>query len=92
MKLKASGVNKAHLVVASNSPDKPCPYVEFDPDDFYDGVVMSMDEADQIIEMLIGLQDYVENDFSCEAEYLREIVFEYRHALAERYKAALKEE
>lgn len=85
MKLKASGVNKAHLVVASNSPDKPCPYVKFDPDDFYDGVVMSMEEADQIIEMLIGLEDYVEDD------YEREIVFNYRHALAERYKAASKE-
>ena len=85
MKLKASGVNKAHLVVASNSPDKPCPRIEFDPDDFYDGVVMSMEEADQIIEMLIGLEDYVEDD------YEREIVFNYRHALAERYKAASKE-
>lgn len=85
MKLKASGVNKAHLVVASNSPDKPCPYVEFDPDDFYDGVVMSMEEADQIIEMLLGLEDYVDD------EYEREIVFNYRHALAERYRAASKE-
>jgi hypothetical protein len=85
MKLKASGVNKAHLVVASNSPDKPCPYVEFEPDDFYDGVVMSMEEADQIIEMLISLEDYVE-------DYEREFVFNYRHALAERYKAALKED
>lgn len=85
MKLKASGVNKAHLVVASNSPYKPCPHIEFDPDDFYDGVVMSMEEADQIIEMLIGLEDYVEDD------YEREIVFNYRHALAERYKAASKE-
>lgn len=85
MKLKASGVNKAHSVVASNSPDKPCPHIEFDPDDFYDGVVMSMEEADQIIEMLIGLEDYVEDD------YEREIVFNYRHALAERYKTASKE-
>lgn len=56
MKLKASGVNKAHLVVISNSPDKPCPGIEFDWDDFYDGVVLSMDEADQIIEMLEGLE------------------------------------
>lgn len=85
MKLKASGVNKAHQVVASNSPDKPCPDIEFDPDDFYDGVVLSMDEADQIIEMLLGLEDYVDD------EYEREIVFNYRHALAERYKSALKE-
>lgn len=85
MKLKASGVNKAHSVVASNSPDTPCPHIEFDPDDFYDGVVLSMDEADQIIEMLLGLEDYVEDD------YEREIVFNYRNALAERYKAALKE-
>lgn len=86
MKLKSSGVNKAHLVVASNSPDKPCPDIEFDPDDFYDGVVLSMDEADQIIEMLLGLEDYVDD------EYEREIVFNYRHALAERYRAASKRE
>lgn len=86
MKLKASGVNKAHSVVFTNSPNKPCTHIEFDPDDFYDGVVMSMEEADQIIEMLIGLEDYVEDD------YEREIVFNYHHALAERYKAALKED
>lgn len=86
MKLKASGVNKAHSVVCINSPDKPCPDIEFDWDDFYDGVVLSMDEADQIIEMLIGLQDYVEDD------YEREIVCTYRHALAERYKAATKKD
>lgn len=85
MKLKASGVNKAHSVVCINSPDKPCPDIEFDWDDFYDGVVLSMDETDQIIEMLLGLEDYVEDD------YEREIIFTYRHALAERYKAALKE-
>lgn len=85
MKLKASGVNKAHSVVASNSPDTPCPHIEFDPDDFYDGVVLSMDEADQIIEMLLGLGDYVED------EYKREIVFNYCHVVAERYKAALTE-
>lgn len=47
---------------------------------------MSMEEADQIIEMLIGLEDYVEDD------YEREIVFNYRHALAERYKAAAKKD
>lgn len=86
MKLKASGVNKAHSVVSINSPDRPCPDIEFDWDDFYDGVVLSMDEADQIIEMLLGLEDYVEDD------YEREIVFTYRHALAERYKAATKKE
>ena len=86
MKLKASGVNKAHSVVASNSPDTPCPHIEFDPDDFYDGVVLSMDEADQIIEMLLGLEDYVDD------EYEREIVFNYCHALAERYRAASKKE
>ena len=83
MKLKASGVNKAHSVVTSNSPDTPCTHIEFDPDDFYDGVVLSMDEADQIIEMLLGLEDYVEED------YKRELVFEYRYALTERYNAAL---
>lgn len=86
MKLKASGVNKAHSVVCINSPDKPCPDIEFDWNDFYDGVVLSMDEADQIIEMLLGLEDYLEDD------YEREIVFTYRHALAERYKAALKKD
>ena len=86
MKLKASGVNKAHSVVCINSPDKPCQDIECDWDDFYDGVVLSMEEADQIIEMLIGLEDYVEDD------YEREIVFTYRHALAERYKAALKKD
>lgn len=86
MKLKASGVNKAHSVVCINSPDKPCPDIEFDWEDFYDGVVLSMDEADQIIEMLLGLEDYVEDD------YKREIVFTYRLALAERYKAALKKD
>lgn len=86
MKLKASGVNKAHSVVCINSPDKPCPDIEFDWDDFYDGVVLSMDETDQIIEMLLGLEDYVEDD------YEREIVFTYWHALAERYKAALKKD
>lgn len=85
MKLKASGVNKAHCVFFSNSIDKPCSHIEFDPDDFYDGVVLSMDEADQIIEMLLGLEDYVDD------EYEREIVFNYRHALAERYRAASKE-
>lgn len=85
MKLKASGVNKAHLVVVSNSPDKPCPHIEFDPDDFYNGVVLSMDETDQIIEMLLGLEDYLEDD------YQKEIVSTYRHALRERYLAALKE-
>lgn len=85
MKLKSSGVNKAQLVVSSNSPDKPCPDIEFDPDDFYDDVVLSMDEADQIIEMLLSLEDYVDD------EYELEIVFNYRHALAERYKSALKE-
>lgn len=86
MKLKASGVNKAHLVVFSNSPFKPNTNVEFDPDDFYDGVVLSMDEADQIIEMLLGLEDRVDDD------YEREIVFAYRHALSERYKAALNKD
>lgn len=86
MKLKASGVNKAHSVVFTNSPDKPCPHIEFDWDDFYDGVVLSMDEADQIIEMLQGLEDRVEDD------YEREIVFRYRQALVERYEAALKKE
>lgn len=29
MKLKASGVNKAHLVVFTNSPDKPSQNIEF---------------------------------------------------------------
>ena len=82
MKLKASGLNKAHSVVCINSPDKPCPDIEFDWDDFYDGVVLSMDEADQIIEMLLGLGDYVD-------DYEREIVFTYRCALIERYNAAL---
>ena len=86
MKLKASGVNKAHSVVCINSPDKPCPDIEFDWDDFYDGVVLSMDEAEQIIEMLRGLEDYVEDD------YKKEIVFVYRHALEDRYKAALKKD
>ena len=86
MKLKASGVNKAHSVVCINSPDKPCPDIEFDWDDFYDGVVLSMDEADQIIEMLQGLEDRVDVD------YEREIVFTYRQALVERYEAALKKE
>lgn len=62
MKLKASGVNKAHLVVASNSPDKPCPRIEFDPDDFYDGVVLSMNEAAQINQMLLGLIDYLDDE------------------------------
>lgn len=85
MKLKASGVNKAHSVAFMNSPFKACPHIEFDPDDFYDGVVLSMDEADQIIEMLSGLEDYLEDD------YRKEIVATYRHALRERYKAALKE-
>ena len=84
MKLKASGVNKAYLVVFSNSNFKPCSNIEFDWDDFYDGVVLSMDEAEQIIEMLRGLEDYVEDD------YQKEIVFTYRTALAERYEAALK--
>lgn len=86
MKLKASGVNKAHSVVCINSPDKPCPDIEFDWDDFYDGVVLSMDEANQIIEMLQGLEDRVDVD------YEREIVFTYRQALVERYEAALKKD
>ena len=86
MKLKASGVNKAHSVVCINSPDMPCPGIEFDWDDFYDGVVLSMDEANQIIEMLQGLEDRVDVD------YEREIVFTYRQALVERYEAALKKE
>ena len=86
MKLKASGVNKAHSVVCINSPDKPCPDIEFDWDDVYDGVVLSMDEANQIIEMLQGLEDRVDVD------YEREIVFTYRQALVERYEAALKKD
>ena len=86
MKLKASGVNKAHLVVFSNSNFKPCSNIEFNWDDFYDGVVLSMDEAEQIIEMLRGLEDYVEDD------YKKEIVFVYRHAIEDRYKAALKKD
>lgn len=83
MKMKASGVNKAHLVVFSNSPFEPDTKVEFDPDDFYDGVVLSMDEAYQIIKMLLKLE-YLVND-----DYRSEIVFKYRHALSERYQAAL---
>lgn len=86
MKLKASGVNKAHSVVCINSPDKPCPEIEFDHDDFYDGVVLSMDEADQIIEMLLKLEDLVDDD------YAEKIVFKYRHALCERYNAASRED
>lgn len=30
MKLKSSGVNKAHSVVCINSPNKPCPDIEFE--------------------------------------------------------------
>lgn len=86
MKLKASGVNKAHLVVASNSPDKPCPYVEFDPDDFYDGVVLSMNEAAQINQMLLGLIDYLDD------ENEKEIVSVYVQAISERLIAALNED
>lgn len=36
-------------VVASNSPDKPCHDIEFDPDDFYDGVVLSMGRASRAV-------------------------------------------
>ena len=86
MKLKTSGIDKALSVAFSESLDRPCPDIEFDWDDFYDGVVLSMDEADQIIEMLQGLEDRVDVD------YEREIVFTYRQALVERYEAALKKE
>lgn len=86
MKLKASGVNKAHMVVASNSPDKPCPHIEFDPDDFYDGVVLDMDEAAQINQMLLGLIDYLDD------EYEKEIVSVYVQDISERLIAALNED
>lgn len=86
MKLKASGVNKAHMVVASNSPDKPCPHIEFDPDDFYDGVVLGMDEAAQINQMLLGLIDYLDD------EYEKEIVSVYVQEISERLIAALNED
>lgn len=86
MKLKASGVNKAHLVVASNSPDKPCPRIEFGPDDFYDGVVLGMDEAAQINQMLLGLIDYLDD------ENEKEIVSVYVQAISERLIAALNED
>lgn len=86
MKLKASGVNKAHSVVCINSPNKPCPDIEFDPDDFYDGVVLSMDEAAQINQMLLGLIDYLDD------EYEKEIVSVYSQAISERLIAALNED
>lgn len=86
MKLKASGVNKAHLVVFSNSPDKPCPGIEFDWDDFYDGVVLGMDEAAQINQMLLGLIDYLDD------ENEKEIVSVYVQAISERLIAALNED
>ena len=86
MKLKASGVNKAHSVVASNSPDKPCSHIEFDPDDFYGGVVLSMDEAAQINQMLLGLIDYLDD------EYEKEIVSVYSQAISKRLIAALKKD
>ena len=86
MKLKTSGIDKALTVAFFESLDRPCPDIEFDWDDFYDGVVLSMDEADQIIEMLQGLEDRVDVD------YEREIVYTYRQALVERYEAALKKE
>lgn len=86
MKLKASGVNKAHSVVYSNSPDKPCQHIEFDPDDFYDGVVLIMDEAAQINQMLLGLIDYLDD------EYEKEIVSVYSQIISERLIAALNED
>lgn len=86
MKLKASGVNKAHLVVASNSPDKPCPHIEFNPDDFYDGVVLSMNEAAQINQILLGLIDYLDDD------YEKGIVSMYSQDISERLIAALNED
>lgn len=86
MKLKASGVNKAHLVVASNSPDKPCPRIEFNPDDFYDGVVLSMNEAAQINQVLLGLIDYLDDD------YEKEIVSVCSQAISDRLIAALNED
>lgn len=86
MKLKASGVNKAHSVVCINSPDKPCPDIEFDWDDFYDGVVLSMNEAAQINQMLLGLIDYLDD------ENEKEIVSVYVQAISERLIAALNED
>lgn len=86
MKLKASGVNKAHSVVCINSPDKPCPDIEFDWDDFYDGVVLGMDEAAQINQMLLGLIDYLDD------ENEKEIVSVYVQAISERLIAALNED
>lgn len=87
MKLKARGVNKAHSVVASNSPDTPCPHIEFDSDDFYDGVVLELDEVKCIIEIL-ELQEQ-QDHFD---DFERTAIFYLRQSLEERYEAALTED